>query len=85
MLDVVLLTSVNFHDLLVIPRDDQRISYVLLEFFLEILFSVFFLSNIVTTIPQDEEVKPLLPANTKSSSEVWGNMHCVFPASHVNR
>lgn len=83
--DVVLLTSVNFHNPLVIPRDDQRISYVLLEFFLEIFFSVFLLSNIVTTIPQDEEVKLSLPTSTKSSSEVWGNMYCVFPASHVNR
>lgn len=40
--DVVLLTCVNFHDLLVIPRDDQRISYVLLEFFLYIFFPIFF-------------------------------------------
>lgn len=35
-------------------------------------------------IPQDEEVPLSLPANAKSSSEIWGNVYCVFPASHVN-
>lgn len=35
-------------------------------------------------IPQDEEVKLSLPANTKSSCKIQGNVYSVFPASCVN-